>query len=132
MSQNAHLLAKNDEKTSAKISTKSKPPSEKVLEEMLGESQNSVQKKTPKRRKVEDTRIPNSSTPLVNERIKRKAQQKEDRIELDFEMTEEQKLQEQSLDFGAGVVIKRDGDDDCNIGHGLNSVAKQQEFVRFR
>ena len=44
-------------------------------------------------------------------------------------MTEEQKLQEQSLDFGASSVKK---DEDCSIGNGLNSTAKQQEFVRFR
>lgn len=71
--------------------------------------------------------IENSDSPLVNEQIKRDAQLKENRIELDFEMTEEQKLQEQSLEFGASNVKQLDG-----IGNGLNSTAKQEEFVRYR
>ena len=50
-----------------------------------------------------EEKISNSSTPLENEKLRRKASmlKAKDKIELNVEMTEEMKRQEQSLNFGA-------------------------------
>ena len=93
-----------------------------------------------------EEKISNSSTPFKNEKIQRKARKSnaKNKIELNVEMTEEMKRQEQSLDFGAtpysqkrtpvksSVQTSKNGGNQSGIGNGLNATQKQQEFINFK
>ena len=61
-----------------------------------------------------EEKISNSSTPIENEKLQRETQeiQNKDKIELDFEITEEQKKQEQSMQFGATPISEISQDDE--------------------
>lgn len=86
------------------------------IEEMLGEptvKSNQVSKSKEGRHSEVDSskiiiadnkeKISNSSSPLENEQLQRQQQAKKDKnlIELDFEMTDEMKQQQQSINFGS-------------------------------
>lgn len=90
-----------------------------------------------------EEKISNSSSPVINEKLQRKAQKSKakNKIELNVEMTEEMKRQEQSLNFGATPYSSKSisvanqmqaKDAQSGIGTGLNSIQKQKEFIQFK
>ena len=97
-----------------------------------------------------EDKISNSSTPMENEKLQRMAsmQQAKNKIELNVEMTEEMKRQEQSLNFGGAPFSSRtsvqnlnssvprgskaiSGDNQQN-GHSPQSLKKQKELIEFK
>ena len=101
-----------------------------------------------------EEKISNSSTPVINEQLEREARKSKkvkNKIELNVEMTEEMKRQEQSLNFGAtpysskSISITNTNPPPPHaavqnaslaaapgIGTGLNSVQRQREFILFK
>ena len=78
-----------------------------------------------------DDKISNSSTPMVNEKLASQQEQKmnKNKIELDFEVTEEEKIKEESMNFGSSAPMslslpRADSNlpASAGIGHGLNSL----------
>lgn len=75
---------------------------------------------------------------MENEKLQRASEQEKDRdrIELDFEMTQEQKDTEQSISFGAQKqpfkLATRDDMLPTNmLGGGLNSLQHQTDLMKF-
>ena len=87
-----------------------------------------------------EEKISNSSTPLENEKLRRKASmlKTKNKIELNVEMTEEMKRQEQSLNFGAtpyssksksAVSASNTAANQNVVGNGVNALQRQKEFI---
>ena len=113
------------------------------LEEILGEV--SIADAEPQSAQIiianNEEKISNSSTPMENEKIQRKARAKKgkNKIELNVEMTEEMKRQEQSINFGATPYSSKSisvqnsiQQQQIGIGNGLDSMRKQKEFIEFK
>lgn len=74
-----------------------------------------------------EEKISNSSTPMENEKLEMQARRlrSDKKIELNFEMNEEMKRQEQSINFGTTVYHSqrsRVNTSTSGIGLGLNSL----------
>ena len=60
------------------------------------------------------------------------------KIELEFEVTEEEKIKEESLNFGSSAPMSLSlprGDSNVpssGIGHGLNSLQNQRDLIEFK
>lgn len=132
-----HLLGSNEDDIP---NLRTSPVKEKVKESKIDKRTKKIKSKMPAIRNNAE-QISNSSSPIENEKLRRNEHKKKDigKIELDFEMTDEQKNQEQSLQFGATPISEISSEDlghmnqkSAGIGHGLNQSKNQNDLLEFK